>query len=125
MWDENYNYPRIETGYVFTKDMNNELVKKLNTGYFNQGSAILKIKYYNPKDTIVQHLPVKERVNETEIHRMRNGYIVDTLPSVDIHEVFKNASKVIEIYEGVNYRKNFEVGLFEIVIDKLFSLRQK
>ena len=41
--------------------MNTELVEKFNTGNFTQGSAILKIKKYNPKTLIVQHLPVKER----------------------------------------------------------------
>ena len=45
MWDENSIYPRIETGYAYTKDTNNELVEKINSGNFNQGSAILKIKY--------------------------------------------------------------------------------
>ena len=29
--------------------MNNDLVEKLNNQTFTQGSAILKIKYYNPK----------------------------------------------------------------------------
>ena len=48
MWDENSIYLRIETGYAFTRDMNDELVGKFNTGNVNQGSAILKIKYYNP-----------------------------------------------------------------------------
>ena len=61
MWDENSIYPRIETGYAFTKDMNTELVKKLNNQTFTQGSAILKIKYYNPKNLIVQHIPIKEK----------------------------------------------------------------
>ena len=61
-WDENSIYPRIETGYAFTPDMNDELVEKFDTGNFNQGSAILKIKYYNPKNLTFQHLPVKERV---------------------------------------------------------------
>ena len=60
MWDEKSIYPRIETGYAYTPDMNDELVNKFNTGNFNQGSAILKIKYYNPKNLIVQHLPFKE-----------------------------------------------------------------
>ena len=64
MWDEKSIYPRIETGYVFTRDMNDELVEKFNSGNFNQGSAILKIKYYNPKNLIVQHLPIKERVSK-------------------------------------------------------------
>ena len=42
MWDENSIYPRIETGYDFTKDMNDELVEKFNNQTFTQGSAILK-----------------------------------------------------------------------------------
>ena len=44
MWDENSIYPRIETGYAFTGDTNDELVEKFNTGNFTQGSAILKNK---------------------------------------------------------------------------------
>ena len=39
--------------------MNDELVEKFINQTFTQGSAILKIKYYNPKNLIVQHLPVK------------------------------------------------------------------
>ena len=61
MWDENSIYPRIETGYAYTKDMNDELVEKYINQTFTQGSAIWKIKYYNPKNLIVQHLPVKEK----------------------------------------------------------------
>ena len=34
---------------------------------------------------------------------MRNGYIIDTPPSVDIQEVVKVGGKVILIYEGVIY----------------------
>ena len=49
MWDEKSIYPRIEPGYAFTKGMSKKLVKKLNTDKFNQGSVILKTKYYNPK----------------------------------------------------------------------------
>ena len=45
MWDENSIYPRIETGYSYTKDMTDELVKSFNTGNFIKGSAILEIKY--------------------------------------------------------------------------------
>ena len=45
-------------------------------------SAILKWKYYNPKNLIVQHLPGKERGNKIELNRMRNDYIVDTLTPV-------------------------------------------
>ena len=105
--------------------MNNEHVENFNTVDFNQGSAILKIKYFNPKNLVVQHLPIKERVNKIEINRMKNGYIVDHLTSVDIQETVKIGGKVIEIYEGVIYRENFKVSPFRKVIDKMFALRQK
>ena len=56
---------------------------------------------------------------------MRNGYIIDTLTSVAIQEVSKIGGKVIKVYEGVIYRKNFKVSPFRKVIVKLFALRQK
>ena len=102
-WDENSIYPRIEPGYAFTEAMYEELVEKFNSGNFTKGSAILKIKYYNPKDSIVHHLPVKEREKKIEIDRLRNGYIIDTLTSVDIQEIVKIGCGVIWTYEGVIY----------------------
>ena len=125
MWDEKSIYPRIETGYAYTRDMNDELVNKFNSGNFSQGSAILKIKYFNSKNLIVQHLPVKEKEKKIEINRMRSGYIIDTLTSVDIQEIVKIGGEVIKIYEGVIYRENFKVSPFRKVIDILFTLRQK
>ena len=50
MWEEKSIYLRIETGYAYTKGMNNGLVEKFNTGNFNQWSAVSKIKFYNPKE---------------------------------------------------------------------------
>ena len=44
MSDEKSIYPRVETGYACTPDMNDELVEKISTQTFTQGSAILKIK---------------------------------------------------------------------------------
>ena len=55
---------------------------------------------------------------------MRNGYIVDTLTSVDIQEIVKIGGKVIEFYEGIIYRENFIVSPSKNVIDKLFALKQ-
>ena len=125
MWDEKSIYRRIETGYAFTKHMNDELVEKFKNQTFTQVSAILKIKYYNPKNLIVQHIPVKEKEKKIEINRMRNGYIIEHLSSLDIQEFVKIGGKVIEIYEGVIYRKNFKVSPFRKVIDELFASRQK
>ena len=107
MWDENIIYSRILTGYAFTRDMNHELVEKFNTDNFNQGSAISK-KNYNPKKIIVQHLPVKEREKIIEISRMRNGYNIDFLTSIDNQEIVKIGGKFIRIYAGVIYRENLK-----------------
>ena len=43
MWDDNSISPGIETGYAYTKVMNNELVEKLNNQTFARGGAKLKI----------------------------------------------------------------------------------
>ena len=42
MWGENNIYPRIETGFAFTPDMNKKLRKKFNTD--TKGNAIIKVK---------------------------------------------------------------------------------
>ena len=128
MWDCNSVYPKIETGFVFKPHMNKTYVEAFNSQTFNEDgdeSGILTIKYYNPPDLIFQHLPVKEKVKKIEVNKMRNGYILDTLTSVDICEIVKIGGKVIEIYEGVIYRENFEVSPFRKVCEKLFALRQK
>ena len=56
---------------------------------------------------------------------MRNGYIIDTLTSVDIQEKVKIGRKMVEIYESVIYRENFKISPFRKVLEKLFALRQK
>ena len=128
MWDDNSVYPKIEWGFGFKPQMNITYVDALkNQNFIQDGneSAILIIKYYNFPDLIFQHLPVKEKVKIKEVNRMRNGYINDTLTSVDIEEIVKIDGKVIEIYEGVIYIENFKIPPFRKVIEKLFSFRQK
>ena len=128
LWNESSEYPKLETGFAFKLHMNKTFVDALNNQIFNEDgdeSAILRIKYYNPPDLIFQHLPNKEKVNNIEANRMRNGYIIDTLTSVDIQEIVKSGGKVIEIYEGVIYRENFKKFPFRKVIGKLFAFRQK
>ena len=128
MWDENSVYPKIETGFAFKPDMNDVYVEAFNNQSFSEDggeSAILTIKYHNPPDLIFQHLPIKEKVKKLEVNRMRNGYIIDTLTSVDIQAIVKIGGKVIEIYEGVICRESFKISPFRKVIEKLFALRQK
>ena len=128
MWDEKSVYPKIESGFAFKPHMNDVYVEAFNNQSFNEDgdeSAILTIKYYNPPDLIFQHLPVKEKVKKIEVNRMRNGYINDTLTSVDIQEIVKIGGRVIQIYEGVLYRENFKISPFRRIIAKLFALRKK
>ena len=92
MWEEDPVYPKTETGFDFKPDKNDVYVEAFNDKTFNQNdneSPILTIKYYNPPDLIFQHLPVKEKVEQIEVNRMRKGYTTDTLTSVDIQENLK------------------------------------
>ena len=128
MWDAKSVYPKIENGFAFKPHMNDVYVEAFNNQSFNENgdeSAILTKKYHNPHDLIFQHLPIKEKVKKVEVNRMRNGYIIDTLTSVDICEIVKIGGKVVEIYEGVLYSESFKISPFRKVIENLFTLRQK
>ena len=128
IWDGNSVYPKIETGFAFKPHVNDVYIEAFNIKTFNQygiESAIIKIKYYNPPILIIQHLPVKEKVKIIEVNRLRNGYIIDTLSSVDVQEIVEMGGKFVEIYEGVIYRENFKISPFRKVIEKLFALRKK
>ena len=128
MYDENSVYPKIESGFAFKPYMNDVYVKSFNDQTFNQDadeSAITKLKHYNPPDLIFQHLPVQQKVRSIKNNRMRNGYITNTLTSVDFPEIVKTGGKVTDVYEGVIYRENFETSPFRKVIEKLFASRQK
>ena len=56
---------------------------------------------------------------------MKNGYIIDTLTSVDFLEIVKIGWKLNETFEGVIYRKKIKIPPLGKAIDKLFVLRQK
>ena len=106
-------YLKTESGFAFKPDVNDVFVEAFNNQTFSQvvgESAILIRKIYNPPNLMFQHLPVKEKVKNIEVNRMRNGYIIDTLTSVDIQEIVRFGGKVIRIYEGVIYRKNLKVS---------------
>ena len=121
-------YPKNETGFVFKPHMKNVYVEAFNNQTFNQNgneSATIGIKYYIPLNLMFQHLPVKEKVQKIEVTTMRNGYIIDTLTSVDISEIVKIGGRVIKIYEGVVYRENIKMSLFRKVVEKFFALRKK
>ena len=99
-WHEILVYPTIETGFAFKPLLHKIFVNAFNNQTFSQdciGPARLGIIYYNPLDPIFQHLPVKERVKNIDVNRTRNGYIIDTLTSVDVQEKVEVGGKVIQI----------------------------
>ena len=65
---------------------------------------------------------MKKRFKKIKVNWMRNSYIIDTLTSFDIREIVKMGRKVIQIYKGVIYRKNFKMSPFRKVLEKLFAL---
>ena len=96
MWDEKSVYPTIETGFAFKPHMKDVHVEAFSNQTFNQDrdeSAILRINYYNQSNLIFQHLAVKEKVEKKDVNRMRNGYIIDNLTSVDIQKIAKLVEK--------------------------------
>ena len=96
MWDEKTVYHKIESEFGFKTLMKKSYVDAFNNQTFNQDGtecAILRIKYYNPPDLIIQHLPVKEEVKDIEVNCMRNGYIIDTLKLVDIQKLLQMVQK--------------------------------
>ena len=112
MWYENSVSAKIETGFAFKPNLNDVYVEAFNNQNFNEDGdeyALITKKYYDPPNLIFKSLPVKEKVKKIEVNRMRNGYIIDTLTSLDFQEIVEIGGKVIEIYEGVIYRENFKV----------------
>ena len=78
MWDEKSVYPKIESRFAFKPHMKDVYTEGFNNQTFNRvgdESAILRIKHYNPPDLIFQHLPVKGKVKNIEVNRVRKRYI--------------------------------------------------
>ena len=123
MWKKNPVQSKTQTSFAFKLHMNDVHLEVFNNQTFNQdgnGSAILKIDYYNALDSLFQHLPIEEKVVKIEVNRIRNGYFVDILTSVDIRELLKNRGKVVRTYEGV-LREVFKRSPFKKVIEKMFA----
>ena len=66
---------------------------------------MLKKLSYNPSDLKFQQLPVREKLKKTEINRMRNVYLIDTLIRVDIQQNVKVAGEMLKVDETSPFRK--------------------
>ena len=129
--DKNSTWPKIETAYPFKIYMNDSICALCNSGRWNElhRSAFLTIKYHNPENLVFQHLPIKEKVKNPykkkrleEISRMRNGIIIDTLTSVDIVELVKYGSVILEVYEGF-FCYNLEFNPYTEFVTDMFNKR--
>ena len=127
-YDENSVYPKIETAYTFKPPMNDVFVNDIIIQIFYQDgndSAILKLKFYNPPKTIFQHLPTKEKNKNIGVNGSKNGYIIDTITSVDVCEIFKMGGKVNRIFKGGFYREKFKISYLEMSWKNIFTLEKK
>src|SRR5438093_9557145 len=129
MADVNSEYPKAESARAFKPAEEKEFLCLFNAQQFRPKTAILKVKYFNPPNLFLQHIAVKEKVQvgrkKYELSRFRNGYIIDTLTSVDIQEIVRAGGRIDRIYEGIVYEENYEQSPFRSFILKLFDLRLK
>ena len=127
--DKNRTRPKIETAYPFKKHMNDSICTLFNSGRWNElnRSAFLTVKYHNPHNLMFQHLPMKEKIENSyknnrleKNNRMRNGFIIDTLTSVDIVEIGKYGGIILEIYEGF-FCHNLEYNPYTEFVTDMFE----
>ena len=111
--------------------MSDAVCSLFNSGRWNELNrcAFLTVKYHNPENLVFQHLPVKEKIENSyknnrleEINRMRNGIIVDTLRSVDIVEIVKSGGVILEVYEGF-FCRNLEYNPYTEFVTDMFEKR--
>ena len=56
---------------------------------------------------------------------MRHENILDAFTSVDMLEIVKEGKKIVQIHEGIVYRKKLKVSPFRKIIEKMLALRTK
>ena len=100
-------YPKIEAANAFKKEDNDRLFELFNSGEWEtlNKSGLFKIEFCNPKKIMLQLVSVKKTVFKENKNRhegincFRIGYITQLLTIVDIEELVRVASVVLEIYE--------------------------
>ena len=110
---------------AFTKDANDEFVDANNIQSFTKGGAVFIIKLYNPKDILLNRVPIKEKVGLVEIIRLKSGNSTNILTSVDIQEIAKIDGKVFEIYGEILGKEHLKVFFLKTFVEELFQSRLK
>ena len=57
-------YPKFENGYAFMKDLIDDLANAFSNQGFKKGNAFLRIKSCNPKDLMIQRVPIEENIGK-------------------------------------------------------------
>jgi len=127
MYDLNSEYPIASSARMISEEEKISFVELFNNQQFRPRTGIFKINYiYSPeKKLFFQPIPAKDKVGNTDLIRFRNGFIHDTLNSVDIQEIVKAGGEILKIHDGFIYEKNYEVSPFRSYVQKLFELRMK
>ena len=129
--ETNSIWPEVETAYPFKKGMSDAVCSLFNSGKWNElnRSAFLTVKNHNPENLVFQHLPIKEKIENSyknnrleEINRMKNGRILDTLTSVDIVEIVFYGGMFLEVYEGF-FCHNLECNSYTEFVTDMFEKR--
>ena len=109
--------------------MSDAVCSLFNNGRWNKlnRSAFLTVKYDNPENSVFQHLPVKEKINNPyknnrleEINRMKKGTIIDTLTSVDIVEIVICSGLILEVFEAF-FCHNLEYTPYTKIVTAMFG----
>ena len=125
-------WPKIETAKAIEEEDSDRLCELFNKGDWKSlnKSGFFKVRYYNSKEIIFQHMSVKENVfNDRknrceEIIRFRNGDITQHVTSLDIEEVFRSGGYIVKILEGF-ICDNLDFNPFERFIIDMTSKRNK
>ena len=107
MAHEDSKWPKRETIQATKPEDNNRLCEFLNNKKWKNlnKSGFFKVKHYNPKDKIFQHMSVKavvfkDKKNRNEqLNRFRNGYIIQHLTIVDFEDVVRTGGNFLEFHE--------------------------
>ena len=125
-------WSKIDTAKAGSIKDSNYLCELFNNGDWKSlnKSGFYKVRYYNPKEFIIQHMSGKENVfiyrkkRSEEINRFKNGDIIQHLSSVDIEEVVRSGGYIVKMLEGF-ICDNLEFNPFERFNIGITSKRNK
>ena len=112
---------KIKSEYVFTKDMNDQLINAILCQSFTECSAFFRTKYYRPEDKKFNKNK-KGKKGKVKVNRIRNWNCNIPLTNVDNPKVGKIGEKFNKNCDGLKYKKTgefFPENLLKSVLIKI------